>query len=131
MAIWLILTLLLNYAGSFVKIRIVSYVMMYLFWFSAGYVFESKREAVDLKLTIPCMLFSGVGLVGIAEIQRRLSTEWSDSVFVVMTAILGSICVYSLAYRLAQTSVSEKMTYKVLARNPFGCYLYSDPQVRL
>ncbi len=127
MPIWLILALLLNYAGSFVKIQIVSYVMMYLLWFSVGYAFESKREAINQKMTIPCILLSGIGLVGIVEVQRKLSIEWLDPILGVLTAVLGSICIYALAYRIAQTTVPEKKAYQILSRNSFGCYLYSDP----
>jgi fucose 4-O-acetylase-like acetyltransferase len=122
----------LSAISSLIPIKIIAYIWDYLLWFYIGMCFDQIRGLFNARINRRILALFTIYVVVVC-------CGWyitSNSSFFVLRLLnillekcatcLLSICVYILSYLMAHTVIVSTKVYRLLLRNSFGIYLYSD-----
>ncbi len=115
-------------AGNKVPIQLFGYIMMYSFWFYTGFLFEPIREKYNKKVNIistviPLALFLGLYYTNSHFFKDNFVLKNTSEVLI---AFFGMTTTYNVCLLLTNTNITENKAFKLLAKDSFGMYLYSD-----
>lgn len=115
-----------------IHIRLLSYIFEFMFWFYLGFYFESVRTKINIFINNR-MIFLNTTLLCIIYYFYHLLYGRDHFLFKILLNIMGiilaMICcliIYIIAFKLSKTKVVELLLYKVIEKDSFGIYLYSD-----
>lgn len=123
----------LSLISKYINLNIISYPLQYGFWFYLGFCFEPIREKIKsiisiktITVLIICALIVYCGYRFFDE-HNGLYYEILEICIHIVFICMALICAYMFSYLLSNTKIADMKLYKVIARNTFGIYLFSDP----
>ena len=117
-------------------LNILNLIAKHIFWFYLGYCFEDYRERFNNRINnkYKYLLVFGIFFVIFCLIYASIESTEKFNIYFVIKKILGQLCaafgcscVYCLSFYLSKTKLVETKIFKLLRKNTFGMYLYSDP----
>ncbi|MGX7112350.1 acyltransferase family protein [Gemella cuniculi] len=118
--------------GYYIKITIVGAPLQFLFWFSLGFLFESKREYYNkfiknnrLYDLIIVMLFLVLILI---NFYIKNNSYFVSRIVVDVLAVLGSLICYNFSYNISilHKKILNNVLFKNILINGLGIYIFSD-----
>lgn len=130
-----IIFLSFNILSVKMPINIIKYIFTYIFWFYIGYLFESIREEVDMKIKNykGLWIFILIGIIflyGVNEFEllgNSLIYKFIYKLILISVGILSCFLVYIFSFKISKIKIINNKKYKELLTTSFGLYLYSDP----
>lgn len=105
--------------------------LQYFFWFSIGFLFESKREKWNdrvLKNNWITILL-GFSFITIVLVYTSIKGEYRliSKFLLDILAILGSLFVYNISFLMSKyTTIENSKFCKLIVMNGLGIYIFSD-----
>lgn len=97
-------------------------------WFYVGYCFAARKGHVSRKKTFGQFFAAFAVFIAIVILRKRLDIPLFEKPFLLPGTILSGIyTVYLFSVWLSGTKLTENRLFKLLLRDSFGIYLYSDP----
>lgn len=106
--------------------------MLYAFWFYLGYCFEVKREIINERDIKKDSIIIAISFFGLFLLTKKvpdfllLYGEYITKILGVLLSMLGCYFTYTICFILSKSKIIESKLYKLLLKNSFGLYLYSD-----
>lgn len=106
--------------------------LQFLFYFSLGFLFESKREKynqfISKKKNFVLLLFVAFALTVLLNFYIKNTSVLFSKVTIELLAILGSLLTYSFSYLISQKENSgSSRLFQMILNNGLGIYIFSDP----
>ena len=106
--------------------------LQFLFYFSMGFVFESKREKynqfISKKRKYVFILSMVFVLITLLNFNLKYTYTLVSKILVELLAILGSLLTYSISYLISRKERSgSSYFFKLILMNGLGIYIFSDP----
>lgn len=119
--------------SSKISIHIISYVCEYALWFYMGFYFELVREKFNNYLRKPIFVFacffSAICLYALNYLlndKTHFIIRVVNRLIMILLIISLCLCFYIISYAFSRTSIIKTKCFKLLLRDSFGIYLYSD-----
>jgi len=128
-----VIILLGMYFVSFIiKIQAIKLICQYLLWFYIGYGFETKREYINVKISLK-KTWCHMMVLGVLYVAYRLLpansyffVKVSHKLFGILVTCIACLSVYEIAYIISRKTLDRSIVYKTILSDSFGIYLYSD-----
>ena len=106
--------------------------LQFLFYFSMGFAFESKREKynqfISKKRNYVLILSMVFVLITLLNFNLKYTYTLVSKILVELLAILGSLLTYSISYLISRKERSgSSYFFKLILMNGLGIYIFSDP----
>ena len=106
--------------------------LQFLFYFSMGFAFESKREKynqfISKKRNYVLILSIVFVLITLLNFNLKYTYTLVSKILVELLAILGSLLTYSISYLISRKERSgNSYCFKLILMNGLGIYIFSDP----
>ncbi len=106
--------------------------LQFLFYFSMGFAFESKREKynqfISKKRNYVLILSTVFVLITLLNFNLKYTYTLVSKILVELLAILGSLLTYSISYLISRKERSgSSYFFKLILMNGLGIYIFSDP----
>ena len=106
--------------------------LQFLFYFSLGFLFESKREKynqfISKKKNFVLLIFVAFALTVLLNFYIKNTSVLFSKVTIEILAILGSLLTYSFSYLISQKENSgSSRLFQMILNNGLGIYIFSDP----
>ncbi|HHG8391947.1 TPA: acyltransferase family protein [Streptococcus pneumoniae] len=131
-SIFVYLSLYIIHVLSFlIHITLVSAPLQFLFWFSMGFLFESKRRKYNIFLEnhkwISLLFFVLFIFLVVLNFLFKSDFKVLSRFFVDLLAILGSLICYNISYFLSnKTKILDSKLLNLILINGLGIYIFSD-----
>lgn len=126
-----LLLYILHILSYSVHLTLVSAPLQYLFWFSMGFFFESKREQYNhylknnkwLSFLLVLLFITYVALNFVFKGNHKVLSR----IILDLTAVLGSLICYNISYYLSNKieTIGNRL-FNVILINGLGIYIFSD-----
>lgn len=115
-----------------VEFTVLKAPLQFLFYFSLGFLFESKREKynqiISEKKKYVVLLFIAFVLTVLLNFCVKNTFVLLSKVLIELLAILGSLFTYSFSYLISQKESSgNSKLFQMILNNGLGIYIFSDP----
>ena len=114
-----------------ITLALISAPLQYLFCFSLGFLFESKREKWNNRILknnwITILL--GFSFIIFVLVYHYIKGEYRlvSKFLLDILAILGSLFVYNISFLMSKyTTIENSKFYKLIVLNGLGIYIFSD-----
>lgn len=117
--------------GSKITLLLISTPLKYFFWFSLGFLFESKREKWNDRILKNkwITILVGTSFIIFVIVYHYIKGEYSlvSKILLDILAILGSLFVYNISFLMSKyTTIENSKFYKLIVMNGLGIYIFSD-----
>ena len=120
-----------HFISSKITLALISAPLQYFFWFSLGFLFESKREKWNDRILknnwITILL--GFSFIIFVLVYHYIKGEYRlvSKFLLDILAILGSLFVYNISFFMSKyTTIGNSKFYKLIVLNGLGIYIFSD-----
>lgn len=118
--------------SSIININAIKYPLEFAFWFYAGYCFEFRREKINSYLKSTHIIVFACVFVILFSLNshtygfNNILLKILNDVFKIFIIILGCAMTYCFSLEISKTKIVNTKIFKVINRNSFEIYLYSD-----
>lgn len=129
-AVKIFILLCLYIVSRKIPVHIIQYVFQNALWFYLGYLFEPRREKINMRISAKTAAIA-TGSFAVLFILSELpfmSNSLIQLGFKIILSVIGCSAVYMIAYLLSdKLANTNNRLYKLISEFSFGIYLYSDP----
>lgn len=120
-----ILLFILFIIGHYIRINLMSYIMIFAFWFYTGFIFEAIRDKYNKHVSCIKTMFVAVLFLILFIIKYKTAKDIIPLDMII--SLTGMITTYNICFLLKDSYITKTKIFNIMSNDSFGMYLYSDP----